>query len=632
MAFDAGRRRVVLFGGRAAGPTPFGDTWEWDGSDWQLMPAPVGPAPRSLHGLVYDAARGRCVLFGGEGASVLADTWEWDGSTWTQRFPATLPTAGSARSMAYDAARARIVRKELAGAFTWEWDGTDWTRFLAPSPAGDLAQNLVYDAARGRVSFLSNRGASDTLEVLEWTGGAWVPRPQVPAPPARAGYAAAHDPVRLRTVVFAGLRGSSTWLTDTWEWDGSAWSLRVPYTGPSLWSANLAQDVARGRTILCGAAGLGSLETWELEGSAWTLRSAAGPGVRADAAMAWDAGRGRAVLFGGRTFTALADTWEYDGTTWAQSTPPQSPVARWGSALVHDAARARSVLFGGFQDQPMGPLNDTWEWDGAAWVLRAPALNPPVRGLHAMAYDSDRGRTVLFGGSGLAGLLADTWEWDGTSWILLTPPSSPAARYAHSMTYDPVRRRTILLGGLGPFQLPGECWEWDGETWTFRALPAGPQPQFSAPLAFDPARVRAILYTSLFETWEYRIASDPVGPGHPGGGLAIACAPPLRPGATSCISFSDPPPVGAGLAFLLIAAGGPLVPPLPVPPPGVCAAAILHVLPQLVLQTTGDPAVFCVPLPAQPALAGQRFTAQGAALEIGVCLRATDALLMVVQP
>jgi len=38
MAYDARRRRAVLFGGHDfgahAGVSVFGDTWEWDGNEW----------------------------------------------------------------------------------------------------------------------------------------------------------------------------------------------------------------------------------------------------------------------------------------------------------------------------------------------------------------------------------------------------------------------------------------------------------------------------------------------------------------------------------------------------------------------------------------------------------------------
>src|SRR5436309_145576 len=84
-------------------------------------------------------------------------------------------------------------------------------------------------------------------------------------------------------------------------------------------------------------------------------------------------------------------------------------------AMAYDSARGRVVLFGG------SGLGDTWEWDGTSWTQRA-SSGPPPRYKHAMAYDSARGRVVLFGGDGAAGpYLADTWEWDGTAWTQRSP-------------------------------------------------------------------------------------------------------------------------------------------------------------------------------------------------------------------
>src|SRR5262245_66106604 len=51
---------------------------------------------------------------------------------------------------------------------------------------------------------------------------------------------------------------------------------------------------------------------------------------------------------------------------------------------------------------------------------QVPVTGPSARA-PAMAYDSQRGRTVLFGGLTLfrAPPLGDTWEWDGSTWVQL---------------------------------------------------------------------------------------------------------------------------------------------------------------------------------------------------------------------
>src|SRR5262245_56898322 len=58
---------------------------------------------------------------------------------------------------------------------------------------------------------------------------------------------------------------------------------------------------------------------------------------------------------------------------------------------------------------------------------RAAGDHPVGRFLHAMAYDSIRGVTVMFGGTDFDNPLGDTWEWDGKNWTLRST-SGPAPR------------------------------------------------------------------------------------------------------------------------------------------------------------------------------------------------------------
>src|SRR5207249_3318430 len=121
------------------------------------------------------------------------------------------------------------------------------------------------------------------------------------------------------------------------------------------------------------------------------------------------------------------DTWEWDGSTWVQKTPATSPPARESHAMAYDSARGRVVLFGGIDSSRSLLLGDTWEWDGSMWVEKTPATSPPARFEHSMAYDSARGRVVMFGGYD-GSYRGDTWEWDGTAWVETTPTTSPSGR------------------------------------------------------------------------------------------------------------------------------------------------------------------------------------------------------------
>lgn len=235
---------------------------------------------------------------------------------------------------------------------------------------------------------------------------------------------------------------------------------------------------------------------------------------RADHALAHDASRDRIVLFGGYSADrALADTWEWDGSAWRLRAPATSPPARGEHGLVYDTARGRVLLFGG-RDNQRNWLADTWEWDGNDWRLLAPATSPSARGACALTYDAARGRVVLFGGSDDSGLLGDTWEWDGSTWRLRSPLVSPPARAYHGLAFDAARGVSVLHGGV--FQERGfvgvrdDTWEWDGTIWVQRTPANVPPAAWWQVVGHDPQRTTTVLWeVQSGSTWKYA----PVQPG-----------------------------------------------------------------------------------------------------------------------
>jgi hypothetical protein len=272
-------------------------------------------------------------------------------------------------------------------------------------------------------------------------------------------------------------------------------------------------------------------ETWEWNGSAWSLVNQAGPRGRCDNAMAFDSNRGVVVSFGGYRGTYLSDTWEWNGTAW-DSVELAGPSARADAFMVFDSARGVMVLFGG--QPPVGPiLGDTWEYDGKAWAQQA-TTGPPARWIQRMAYDSDRGVTVMFGGAAPGGLLSDTWEWDGTAWDSVEV-AGPSARYGHAMAYDPARHVTILFGGQTGFNFAvgplGDTWEYDGAAWTRLAV-AGPRDRTFVKIVYDDARQSMVLFgghdgqSMLGDTWELA-TQHPTGVGESGRAIDEPFAPTL---------------------------------------------------------------------------------------------------------
>jgi hypothetical protein len=179
-----------------------------------------------------------------------------------------------------------------------------------------------------------------------------------------------------------------------------------------------------------------------------------------------------------------------------------NPSARYESRMVFDAKSMHMVLFGGATATDSGTrkvyhLDDTWEWVVSHWVQRYPPHTPTGRSAHAMVYDSNRLRTVMFGGRSDAADLGDTWVYEKNDWTQLNPPTSPPARQLPGAAYDPVRDRIILFGGtqtsadLKTVTSIHDTWEFDGTTWK---QIGGEGPAISKPLiAYDAARNQIIM-------------------------------------------------------------------------------------------------------------------------------------------
>ena len=345
---------------------------------------------------------------------------------------------------------------------------------------------------------------------IQVSGKSWT-RFGAGIPPVQQAHAMAYDSARARVVLLAS-RGRS----ETWEWDGVSWLNVTPAKGnpPPRISSDLVYDSIRGRVVMFGGSNsLGSTfsDTWEWDGRTWHSPSVEGPAGRSSHAMAFDAVRGCVVLHGGldEAFEPMSDTWTWDGVQWTEVTPPEdNPPARGRHQMAFDSIRGRVVMFGG--NGTDGPLADTWEWTGSRWQ-RIEASGPPALGSYSLAFDRARGRTILFGGGSRS---SKTWLWDGKEWEEGTPPGeSPDGRIWHRMTYDSARKRVVMFGGnTGANVLLADTWEWDGQNWEERTpSAAAPSSVDGHGMVYDEDRERVVLFggrgsggfEEIAETWEW---------------------------------------------------------------------------------------------------------------------------------
>jgi hypothetical protein len=189
LVYDPQTQTLVLFGGQ----TPSGylnDTWTYNGATgtWSEATPATSPPARAYASMVYDAASGTVILFGGTNASgQLGDMWQWDGSTWTQitansdPAAATLPPARSGAAMAEytpsGSAEPSIVLYGGTGAVTASGSNQTtigalddtWTGFFLP-PSLSVATSSLAPAQVGQ-AYSVQLTAANAQATVSWALG-----------------------------------------------------------------------------------------------------------------------------------------------------------------------------------------------------------------------------------------------------------------------------------------------------------------------------------------------------------------------------------------------------------------------------------------------------------------------------
>ena len=225
-------------------------------------------------------------------------------------------------------------------------------------------------------------------------------------------------------------------------------------------------------------------------------------------AMAYDTESGVIVLYGGQRrdysmMSTVSTTWVYDCTTsvWKKMQPLGSPPAAAGHAMAYDAESDRVVLFCG----------ETWAYDynSNSWEKKNPERAPVAAFGYSVAYDIESDRIVLFGVPS-----CDTWVYDlnSDSWIAMKPAISPPRRQYQSLAYDAESDRVVLFGGgaygggtLSASQdyaaVLDDTWTYDYNTnfWEEYKPTTRPEQRVYHTMTYDSAIDRVV----LFGGWSY---------------------------------------------------------------------------------------------------------------------------------
>ena len=288
--------------------------------DWELLTVTDSPISRLSMDMAGAMSSGESILYGGgSDGTVFSDTWSWNGTAWLKRSPAHNPGAISDHAMAYDSAHGRIV---LFGGFTataalsgqtWVWNGADWSQ-MSPqaSPPARAEHGMAYNASTGKTVLFG--GCSDTTnaasDTWEWDGANWSEKTSTVVPAGRDDPAMAYDAAHGQIVMFGGCRDLYSGLqpkffNDTWVWDGSQWQQKVTAAAPTpRCSARMAYDPALGQIVLVG--GYGAKDVGSIPPFSYV-------------------------------FDYREETWTWDGTTWTQQFPNQSPPFSYTYGMLYDA-------------------------------------------------------------------------------------------------------------------------------------------------------------------------------------------------------------------------------------------------------------------------------------------------------
>ncbi len=510
MAYDPIRQEILLFGGMDEDATirGLGDTWAWDGIEWRLV-SETGPSPRTGACMAFDQARGEMILFGGQSSSDLyGDTWAWNGTEWRQ-VAENGPAARDRAAMTYHIRRQMIVMTggRISGTdrMTWAWDGTEWTSIDAGFSAGWLDASMTYDTARDKVVMIGGDCSTWELENAQWVdhtisdGG-----PSRFEDSVKCGVT--FDPATSLTLVFGD---STTPNGQFWGWDGTAWQLVGPTSLPVGLAYTAEADCAPLQGVLLhggerdatGGQQYGA-HLWLWRNGVWRVLSDSGPS-RHHHSMAFDERRGRLVVFGGvnEAGEKVNDTWEWDGQAWLQ-VATNGPAPGHNNEMVFDSRRGVVVLVNGDD-----PRVSVWEWNGVEWQEGPPSFSPDPRYNFRIAYDPVQAKTILFAGqhNDYGGWYRDTWMWDGLQWILDNGPN-PAARTYFGMAYDAGRRKIVALSGQ---LFRTTQWELENGRWRIIGCP----PWLNATrMTYDSTRDRMVDVTHDYveEFWkDFSIVRQP---------------------------------------------------------------------------------------------------------------------------
>jgi hypothetical protein len=321
----------------------------------------------------------------------------------------------------------------------------------------------------------------------------------LPIPSPRYMHNLVYDQAAKKFVLFGGTSEVTCgYQPDTWifDLDSKIWEEVTPAESPPEGQGTMAYDRESQRVVLFIGTLAGSHEdsggddtgrggskcipvedpkkltpageTWvyDLDNNQWTrMETSEGPFGLLDTRMVYNAAADRMVLFGGWFVGEGPDsgasdaTWVYDlnSNTWTEMSPEVSPPGRMDHAMAYDAESDRVILWGGGGRSPI-KVGDIWTYDLSANIWEERPSDDAPRSLKgaAMVYDALNDRTLLY-------FKKEFWAYDDNNnqWTLLSDSPAPLGLLNHALEYDTNKDLVLKFGGGPDFH------QWSNHTWIY---------------------------------------------------------------------------------------------------------------------------------------------------------------------
>jgi len=297
--------------------------------------------------------------------------------------------------------------------------------------------------------------------------------------PSRTGFSLGWDPVSHRLLLFGGERrngpppnGLEVVYTQTWAWDGHAWSrLNTPAAPPYGVGTAMVVDPHVGRLMLVGGDHIGTSPSggsWTWDGSAWhRLGRGADVPVQPNVGdLGSDPATGEVLVDGHIGDGSKSGAFAWDGSVWrGLGEPSPSEDLTSGTATLAYDPRSRRVLhIGGGTVAPVNRIDPTFAYDGNGWSRLPDSATAPDGAANSMT--DDGGRVLLLThkpGSPLDSPETAMFVWHESGWVRLHPAHLPPG--LGPLVWDPDLHAAVLLTATTPSETVDGMWIWDGSDW-----------------------------------------------------------------------------------------------------------------------------------------------------------------------